>query len=279
MGEMDSNPIALAGTPGTDVPEARREAFSLFSAFRALAPPAPGPGNSLGMGDGDLHFPSPIPIPHPPTMSSCSTPTPRLSAMPSRRWCAIWRRIPMLQWLGRSCATPMAARSPRAAAFPPKGFTSGRARRWSSAGRTTPGRGATTGRHARRHRARGRLAGRRGAAGAPHRNRARRPARRRLSMYSEELEWQRQDLGDGRWGDGGRSRPLQPPLLSPISPRIMYLPDAVIIHHEGKSSEQALAQRYLNFQHSRLRDARMVYGQRFAARCGCSCARPTRPSW
>jgi GT2 family glycosyltransferase len=45
----------------------------------------------------------------------------------------------------------------------------------------------------------------------------------------------------------------------------MYLPDAVIIHHEGKSSEQAPAQRYLNFQRSRLRDARMTYGVRFAA--------------
>jgi len=39
----------------------------------------------------------------------------------------------------------------------------------------------------------------------------------------------------------------------------------VIIHHEGKSSEQALARRYLDFQRSRLRDARMVYGERFAA--------------
>ena len=47
---------------------------------------------------------------------------------------------------------------------------------------------------------------------------------------------------------------------------IMSLPDAIIIHHEGKSSEQALARRYLNFQRGRLRDARMVYGQRFAAR-------------
>jgi GT2 family glycosyltransferase len=45
----------------------------------------------------------------------------------------------------------------------------------------------------------------------------------------------------------------------------VYLPDAVIIHHEGKSSEQALAQRYLNFQRSRLRDAQMVYGKRFGA--------------
>ncbi len=39
----------------------------------------------------------------------------------------------------------------------------------------------------------------------------------------------------------------------------------MIIHHEGKSSEQAPAQRYLNFQRSRIRDARMVYGASFAA--------------
>ena len=45
----------------------------------------------------------------------------------------------------------------------------------------------------------------------------------------------------------------------------MYLPDAVIVHHEGKSSEQALARRYLNFQRSRIREAGMVYGARFAA--------------
>ena len=56
----------------------------------------------------------------------------------------------------------------------------------------------------------------------------------------------------------------------------MYLPTAVIIHHEGKSSEQAPAQRYLDFQRSRLRDARIVYGKRFAAGCGCFCARPMR---
>lgn len=62
-------------------------------------------------------------------------------------------------------------------------------------------------------------------------------------MYSEELEWQR------RLGQLGR---------------IVYLPSAVIIHHEGKSSDQAPAQRYLNFQRSRIRDARMAYGAGFA---------------
>ncbi len=79
-----------------------------------------------------------------------------------------------------------------------------------------------------------------------------------FTMYSEELEWQRRirELG-GRY---------QLPTPSSHLPQIIYFPNAVIIHHEGKSSEQALAQRYLNFQRGRLRDARMVYGERFAAR-------------
>ncbi|HET9224065.1 MAG TPA: glycosyltransferase family 2 protein [Roseiflexaceae bacterium] len=78
-----------------------------------------------------------------------------------------------------------------------------------------------------------------------------------FQMYSEELEWQRRirGMGDGGWGVES----------SPQPPRIMYLPDAVIVHHEGKSSEQAPAQRYLNFQRSRLRDANMTFGPRFAA--------------
>ena len=66
-------------------------------------------------------------------------------------------------------------------------------------------------------------------------------------MYSEELEWQRR-IARG-----------------PGAHRIVYLPTATIIHHEGKSSEQAPARRYLNFQRSRIRDAAMVYGPRFAA--------------
>jgi len=89
-----------------------------------------------------------------------------------------------------------------------------------------------------------------------------------FQMYSEELEWQRRI----RMKDEGRrmkqsieehasSRILHP---SSFAHRIMYLPSAVIIHHEGKSSEQAPAQRYLNFQRSRIRNARMVYGARFA---------------
>ncbi len=64
-----------------------------------------------------------------------------------------------------------------------------------------------------------------------------------FAMYSEELEWQ---LRLTRYG------------------RIVYLPTAEIIHHEGKSSEQHPARRYINFHRSRLRFARMRYGAGFA---------------
>jgi GT2 family glycosyltransferase len=68
-------------------------------------------------------------------------------------------------------------------------------------------------------------------------------------------------VGCGGWVE--RPNPLAP---NTQLPRIVYLPTAIITHHEGKSSEQALARRYLNFQRGRLRDAGMVYGLRFAAR-------------
>ncbi len=68
-----------------------------------------------------------------------------------------------------------------------------------------------------------------------------------FAMYSEELEWQE------------RIQRVHTPSA------IVYLPSAVIIHHEGKSSEQAPARRYINFQRSRLRYARMRYGWLFAA--------------
>jgi len=77
-----------------------------------------------------------------------------------------------------------------------------------------------------------------------------------FTMYSEELEWQQ------------RIRSVAHPAparAAPLPSRIIYLPDAVVVHHEGKSSEQALARRYLNFQRSRLRYAGMRYGERFAA--------------
>jgi N-acetylglucosaminyl-diphospho-decaprenol L-rhamnosyltransferase len=87
-----------------------------------------------------------------------------------------------------------------------------------------------------------------------------------FAMYSEELEWQRRIKSTGHRVQG-TDRQTAPYPLSPVPYplKIVYLPDAVIIHHEGKSSEQALARRYLDFQRSRLRDARMVYGERFAA--------------
>jgi N-acetylglucosaminyl-diphospho-decaprenol L-rhamnosyltransferase len=84
-------------------------------------------------------------------------------------------------------------------------------------------------------------------------------------MYSEELEWQRRIRGRGlEVGDQGSAGP-DPRSLTPDPGRIVYLPQAVIVHHEGKSSEQALARRYINFQRGRLRDASMAYGERFAA--------------
>jgi N-acetylglucosaminyl-diphospho-decaprenol L-rhamnosyltransferase len=82
-----------------------------------------------------------------------------------------------------------------------------------------------------------------------------------FTMYSEELEWQRRI---SRQEAGSRKQPEASSAAD--CRRIVYLPDAVIIHHEGKSSEQAQARRYLDFQRGRLRDARMVYGERFAGR-------------
>ncbi|HEY0739728.1 MAG TPA: glycosyltransferase family 2 protein [Herpetosiphonaceae bacterium] len=64
-------------------------------------------------------------------------------------------------------------------------------------------------------------------------------------MYSEELEWQSR-LGAAR----------------PDS--IIYLPTATILHHEGKSSEQNLARRHINFNRSKLRYAKMRWGRSVA---------------
>ncbi|NJN19554.1 MAG: glycosyltransferase family 2 protein [Oscillochloris sp.] len=73
----------------------------------------------------------------------------------------------------------------------------------------------------------------------------------RFFMYSEELEWQRRI--QNAWSD-----PVQPTAIG-------YLPAAVVVHHEGKSSERAPADRHSNFQRSRILLARMWYGWRFAA--------------
>jgi GT2 family glycosyltransferase len=89
----------------------------------------------------------------------------------------------------------------------------------------------------------------------------------RFFMYSEELEWQhRLQLAACRL-QAGRSEAARPlaPHASHLGSRIWYVPDAVVIHHEGKSSEQALARRHLSFSRSKLLLARMWYGWRFAA--------------
>src|SRR5262249_27764246 len=72
-------------------------------------------------------------------------------------------------------------------------------------------------------------------------------------MYSEELEWQRrisQQSAVSNQQSGSQSATDCPlPTGYPLGDcrRIVYLPSATIVHHEGKSSEQAPAQRYLNF--------------------------------
>ncbi|HSO28205.1 MAG TPA: glycosyltransferase family 2 protein [Anaerolineales bacterium] len=63
-------------------------------------------------------------------------------------------------------------------------------------------------------------------------------------MYSEELDWCRRFKNAG-W-------------------RVVYLPTAQIIHYEGKSSEQAVVARHINFQQAKLRYFRK-YHSRLAA--------------
>lgn len=52
-------------------------------------------------------------------------------------------------------------------------------------------------------------------------------------MYSEELDWQRR-IKDAGW-------------------QIISLPNAVIMHHGGKSSDQVIPQRHIRFQSSKIR--------------------------
>ena len=59
-------------------------------------------------------------------------------------------------------------------------------------------------------------------------------------MYSEELDWCRRITISG-WN-------------------IMYVPQATIIHHEGKSSEQVTAERHIYFQSSKIRYTRIYHG-------------------
>lgn len=64
-------------------------------------------------------------------------------------------------------------------------------------------------------------------------------------MYSEDLDWCRR-FKDAGW-------------------RIVYLPEAQIIHHEGKSSEQAVTARHINFQRAKLRYFRKYHGRAVCA--------------
>ncbi|RLC85667.1 MAG: glycosyltransferase family 2 protein [Chloroflexi bacterium] len=60
-------------------------------------------------------------------------------------------------------------------------------------------------------------------------------------MYSEELDWCRR-FRDTGW-------------------RVVYLPAAQIVHHEGKSSEQVVAARHIHFQTSKVRYFRKYHGR------------------
>lgn len=60
-------------------------------------------------------------------------------------------------------------------------------------------------------------------------------------MYSEELDWCRR-IKEAGW-------------------RIVYFPEAEVIHHVGKSSEQAVTERHINFQRAKLRYFRKFHGR------------------
>jgi N-acetylglucosaminyl-diphospho-decaprenol L-rhamnosyltransferase len=59
-------------------------------------------------------------------------------------------------------------------------------------------------------------------------------------MYSEELDWCRR-IKDAGWA-------------------IVYLPTAIVIHHEGKSSDQVVPARHIYFQSSKVRYFRKFHG-------------------
>ena len=60
-------------------------------------------------------------------------------------------------------------------------------------------------------------------------------------MYSEELDWGRRIKESGRRG--------------------VYYPAAQVIHHVGKSSEQAVTARHINFNQAKLRYFRKYHGR------------------
>jgi hypothetical protein len=60
-------------------------------------------------------------------------------------------------------------------------------------------------------------------------------------MYSEELDWCRR-MKDAGW-------------------RVVYFPPAQVVHHVGKSSEQAVTARHVNFNRAKLRYFRKYHGR------------------
>ena len=60
-------------------------------------------------------------------------------------------------------------------------------------------------------------------------------------MYSEELDWCRR-IHDVAW-------------------KIVYFPSAQVLHHHGKSSEQAVTHRHINFNQAKLRYFRKFHGR------------------
>lgn len=60
-------------------------------------------------------------------------------------------------------------------------------------------------------------------------------------MYSEELDWQRR-MVDAGW-------------------QVAYLPTAQVVHYTGKSSEQAVTARHINFQRAKLRYFSLYHGR------------------
>lgn len=59
-------------------------------------------------------------------------------------------------------------------------------------------------------------------------------------MYSEELDWCRR--------------------IKAVGYRVVYLPQAHVLHHAGKSSEQAVVQRHINFNRAKLRYFHKYHG-------------------
>lgn len=64
-------------------------------------------------------------------------------------------------------------------------------------------------------------------------------------MYSEELDWCRR--------------------IREVGWRVVYFPEARVVHHEGKSSEQVVPARHIYFQSSKVRYARKYHGAAIAA--------------